>query len=75
MNRVKEFTVPGPGEYSSIPGALSGKRAVTGPFRSTSHRPDPSGQKAEALPPGPAFYKPATVGKKSFHLNAHKRFV
>ena len=75
LNRVKQFTVPGPGEYNDLPGALSDNKAVTGPFKSMSNRPDPNGKKPEALPPGPAFYTPAVVGKKSFHLNAQKRFV
>ena len=74
LNRVKQLPAPGPGEYEK-PGALTDNRAVTGPFKSTSNRPDPNGNKADALPPGPAFYKPAVVGKKSFHLNAQKRFV
>jgi hypothetical protein len=74
LNRVKEFTIPGPGEYKAG-SALTDSRAVTGPFKSASTRPDPNGNKAELLPPGPAFYKPASVSKKSFHLNAHKRFV
>jgi len=56
---------------------------ASGAFKSTSDRPDPThyrtpeerGWKAEALPPGPAFYKPADAGRKSFHLNVCKRFV
>ena len=76
LNRAPKMVVPGPGEYRRS-GAFSDDKAVTGPFKSTSNRPDPNGHKAELLPPGPAYYKPANniLGKKSFHLNAHKRFV
>mmetsp|Transcript_1731 Transcript_1731/g.3908 ORF Transcript_1731/g.3908 Transcript_1731/m.3908 type:complete len:398 (+) Transcript_1731:261-1454(+) len=74
LNRVKEFKVPGPGTYGAKSG-LNKHRAVTGVFKSTSDRSDPVAH-AEALPPGPAFYKSeGPVGKKSFHLNSLKRFV
>ncbi len=32
--------------------------------------PDP-----ELLPPGPAYYNPDSVSKKSFHLNARQRWL
>ena len=74
LGRVKHEGNPGPGAYEA-PSALHERRAVVGPFKSTSDRIGTAGGKATAAPPGPAFYNPGMVGKKSFHLNAQKRFV
>ena len=64
--------VPGPGAYT-VSGEKREKLPVSGAvFMSESKRDDSFLSKA----PGPAFYRPVILPKKkSFHLNAERKWV
>lgn len=75
--RVNRGCVPGPGAYEA-PGTI-GTRGVSGAsaFVSTTGREIDRIMTVGALnkPPGPAFYNPIHVDKKSFHLNGRKLWM
>lgn len=72
--RTSTMLTPGPGSYESKSGL--NPNGTSGAFQSTSLRTDAFGQgNPSAMPPGPAFYHPAVNDKKSFHLNARKRWM
>mmetsp|Transcript_18514 Transcript_18514/g.63093 ORF Transcript_18514/g.63093 Transcript_18514/m.63093 type:complete len:92 (-) Transcript_18514:61-336(-) len=75
--RVARAHVPGPGTYEHDD--LVGTSGVSGAavFVSTTTRQIDKEMTFGALgkPPGPAFYNPTVVDKKSFHLNGRKRWM
>lgn len=65
--------VPGPGAYAPTIKTVPRVSASSHVFLSNVNR---LGTKSKAVkPPGPAFYKPAPISKKSFLLNASRRWV
>jgi len=65
------LTTPGPGTYDTYePKPASNSTSV---FKSTSAKT--CSNKQTTTPPGPAFYKPATNLKRSFHLNATRAWI
>eukprot|EP00239_Pterosperma_sp_CCMP1384_P007029 CAMPEP_0197855260 /NCGR_PEP_ID=MMETSP1438-20131217/26270_1 /TAXON_ID=1461541 /ORGANISM="Pterosperma sp., Strain CCMP1384" /LENGTH=381 /DNA_ID=CAMNT_0043470299 /DNA_START=345 /DNA_END=1487 /DNA_ORIENTATION=+ len=76
--RVIREEVPGPGAYSSsnTVGAYTTTTGSQSVFLSATARyqDEMSTVAGLAKPPGPAFYNPMNLGKKSFNLNARKRW-
>lgn len=72
----EETASPGPGSYYNPEASSSlskmSEASSSSVFKSKTKR---GLQRPRANPPGPAFYKPVAVFKKSHHLNAIKRWV
>ena len=70
--KVSQFSVPGPGTYNLHPKDLEKSPVNSSAFMSESDR-DPL---KIVRNPGPAFYRPIIIAKKkSFHLNAERKWV
>lgn len=72
--KTKNDTLPGPGAYFINLTKKVEKTAInsSSAFKSASRR---GNDFKSTKPPGPAFYRPNRVEKKSHHLNASKRWV
>jgi len=72
--KTMDDNVPGPGAYSKpVVHTTTRVSASSHVFLSNVHR---LGNRSKGVkPPGPAFYKPSQVPKKSFLLNAARRWV
>lgn len=75
VRKVTTGDTPGPGAYTADVTAEAPRlTAASATFLSASDRGADPFRKA-VRPPGPAFYKPEPVGRKSFLLNAAQRWV
>jgi len=74
--RAAPNDTPGPGSYNPVPKGAAGPAAAC-VFASASARTsevEPSAAVRLAVP-GPAYYNPALPGRKTFNLNAARRWV
>ena len=67
--RRPSFRSPGQRLVAVVP-----RHALVPPLRA-SEGAAPAGACSYVKPPGPAFYNPSIVDKKTFHLNARKRWM
>lgn len=75
VKRAKK-PLPGPGAYDvASQGLQACQTSISSPFASKVPRSNFPVKRNPQEPPGPAFYKASLPGRKSFHLNARKRFV
>ena len=71
--KVNRAVSPGPGAYSL--GSAGKPGGTSSVFLSTTDRNASSGLYTSAKAPGPCWYKPNTIDRKSFHLNTKKRWM